>query len=242
MSLKPSLVVGLAGILIVASNLSAADLRLPQFGEEPELAAGKLLVASDKLQDPNFSETVILLVQYGSEDGALGLVLNHRSEVLLTQIFNAKDTRKDPIYLGGPVQIRALQALLRSPEKTDGTTHVTADIYATASKHVIEKSIKSHVDPSRFRLYLGYAGWQPGQLEAEVRIGAWSVFTTASRSSFDQDPDSLWERLHAAASRQIASARRPLQLLPVDDRYFKSKGSSADGPYSPGTGTLSSRR
>src|SRR6201995_3789608 len=108
MGVKP-LYAALVGMSIVVSNLLAADPRLGQFGEEPELAAGKLLVASEKLQDPNFSETVILLVQYAADDGALGLVLNQRTEVLLTQVFPAKDTRKDPIYFGVPVQSRALQ-------------------------------------------------------------------------------------------------------------------------------------
>lgn len=202
-----------AGMLFAGSSTQALGFARAQFDSEPEPAAGKLLVASEKLRDPNFNQTVILLLQYDSDDGSLGLILNRRTEVLLTQVFPGKDTRKDPIYLGGPVDVRAVQALLRSPEKTDHTTHIIGDVYASATKSVIEKSIKAHAEPSRFRLYLGYAGWQPGQLEAEIKLGAWYVVNTANKAVFDENPDSLWLRLHAAASGQIARVQRRFALL-----------------------------
>jgi putative AlgH/UPF0301 family transcriptional regulator len=91
--------------------------------------------------------------------------------------------------------VTAAEALLRSSEKPAQARHVLGDVYVTGSKELIEKSVDSQADPSKFRLYLGYAGWAPGQLEAEIRLGAWSFVSGGPDLVFDREPDSLWSRL-----------------------------------------------
>jgi putative transcriptional regulator len=102
-----------------------------------------------------------------------------------------------------------VQALLRLPNEMDELRHVGGDVYTTGSKEVIEKSVRSHLPSSKFRLYVGYAGWAPGQLEAEIRIGAWQVLANRSMLTFDNDPDSLWSRLTRESHMQIAILKRP---------------------------------
>jgi hypothetical protein len=85
-------------------------------GPREELAKGKFLVASRKLQDPNFKETVVLLIDYGM-DGAMGLVINRPSAVKLATVFpDIKELkqRKDTIYVGGPVEVNKMLLLIRS--------------------------------------------------------------------------------------------------------------------------------
>jgi putative transcriptional regulator len=95
------------------------------------LGPGKLLVASRDLRDPNFAETVVLLVHY-DDDGVIGLVLNRRTKIpisrALEEVKGAKD-RSDPIFLGGPVGRSGILALLRSRGKVEGAEHVFGDVY-----------------------------------------------------------------------------------------------------------------
>jgi putative transcriptional regulator len=77
---------------------------------------------------------------------------------------------------------------------------------------VIEKSIASRLDSSKFRVYLGYAGWAPGQLETEIRLGAWSVLEDRPQIVFDPNPDSLWSRLTQQSHMQIAGVWQRLGL------------------------------
>jgi putative transcriptional regulator len=184
-----------------------SELLFGQCRSEQQIAIGNILVASEKLADPNFSHTVVLIVQYDQDDGTVGLILNRRADIPLSRIFpKIKHATADPTYLGGPVAITAGQALLRLPNETDQATHVIGDVYVTGKKDLIEKSIASRADPSKFRVYLGYAGWAPGQLETEVRLGAWSVLHLGPKIVFDEDPDSLWSRLVHESHMQIANS------------------------------------
>jgi putative transcriptional regulator len=198
---------GLAVVGALASCICAAALsgHGGQYRMPEDLSTGRILLANEKLTDPNFRESVILIVQYDSDDGTLGLVLNRRSDVPLARVFpDIKGAKTDRVYLGGPVGTTMAQALLRLPGKTDRASHVAGDVYATGSKELIEKSVASHAEPSKFRLYLGYAGWAPGQLEAELKAGAWSVINGGPSIVFDEHPDSLWPRLIRESHMQIA--------------------------------------
>lgn len=211
-------VTGICVSALFADNYAAANA---QYADEIELATGTILLANEKLGDPNFSQSVILLVQVDRENGTVGLVLNRRSEIPIAKIFpSAKHATKDAIYLGGPVGITSVQALLQLTEKTDQAVHVVDDVYVSGAKDLIDKSIDSQADPSKFRLYLGYAGWEPGQLEAEIRLGAWSIMKGSSKIVFDPHPDSLWSRLTREAQMRLALSDSGRHLAPAAYALF----------------------
>jgi putative transcriptional regulator len=162
-----------------------------------DLGAGKLLVASRGLADPNFAETVVLLVHYDAE-GVVGLVLNRRTHVPLSRVLEglkaAKD-RSDPVYLGGPVETPTMFALLQSPAKLDGAQHIFGAVYLISTKTLFERTISARPDPSVFHAYLGYAGWTSDQLRKEVELGAWFIFPADASTVFNSDPDSLWSKM-----------------------------------------------
>ena len=160
------------------------------------LGAGKLLVASRNMGDPNFARTVILLVRYDAE-GVLGLILNRRTEVPLSRVlkdFKAAKDRSDTVYLGGPVEMPDVFALLRSPSKVEAADQVCSGVYFISAKDVFEQTISTRPDPAKFHVYLGYAGWAQEQLRKEVELGAWFIFPGDANTVFDADPDSLWSR------------------------------------------------
>jgi len=170
-----------------------------------DLAAGKLIVAKPELGDPNFAESVILLIDYDKDKGAVGLILNRRTKVPISRVFpELKAPVSDPVFLGGPVETDAAQALMRASSKPADANHVFADVYATGKKDVIDKSIAAGAKASRFRIYVGYGGWAPGQLEHETELGAWAVIRATPEVVFDDDPDSLWMRMNRATDTRIA--------------------------------------
>jgi len=162
-----------------------------------DLGAGKLLVASRDLGDPNFVETVVLLVHYDAE-GVVGLILNRRTHVPLSRVLEglraAKD-RSDPVYLGGPVEKPTVFALLQSPAKLEGAEHIFGGVYLISTKPLFEQTISARPEPGVFHVYMGYAGWTNEQLRREVELGAWFVFPADAGAVFNSDPDSLWSQM-----------------------------------------------
>jgi putative transcriptional regulator len=175
-----------------------------------DLAAGKLLVASRDLLDPNFVQTVVLLVRYSDdEDSVVGLIINRRTQIPLSRVFPELKEAKgqsDPIYRGGPVERTAALALLRAPTKPEGAEHVFANVSMISSRPLLDKTIAARMDPSMFRVYLGYAGWTARQLQGEVELGAWHIFPGNAAAVFDTDPETLWSRLIRKTEERIASS------------------------------------
>ena len=161
-----------------------------------DLGAGKLLVASRELGDPNFAKTVVLLVRYDA-GGVVGLILNRRTDIPISRVLEgikaAKD-RSDPVYLGGPVE-PSVFALLQSPAKVEGAEHIFDAVYMISTKPSFEQTISARPDPSGFHVYLGAAGWTNDQLRKELQLGAWFIFQADAATVFNSDPDSLWPQM-----------------------------------------------
>jgi putative AlgH/UPF0301 family transcriptional regulator len=164
-----------------------------QLKNSKDLGVGKLLVASRGLPDPNFAESVVLLVHY-DEQGVVGLILNRRTDLPLSQVLDLKAAkeRTDPVYLGGPVEHSAVFALFQSTAKIEKAENIFGGVYLISDKSLFEKTLSSHPDPSVFHVFLGYAGWTPDQLQAEIKSGAWFVFPADAAAVFNTHPDSLW--------------------------------------------------
>jgi putative AlgH/UPF0301 family transcriptional regulator len=176
-----------------------------QLKNPKDLGVGKLLVASRSLGDPDFARTVVLLVRY-DEKGALGLILNRRTDVPLSRVLDldaAKD-RSDRVYLGGPVGPSAVFALFKSSAKMEKAENIFGGVYLISDKALFEQTISARPDPGVFHVYLGYAGWTQDQLRAEAQLGAWFVFPADAATVFNSDPDSLWLQMIQKTELQLA--------------------------------------
>jgi putative AlgH/UPF0301 family transcriptional regulator len=192
-----------------AKNEVRPTVFLPvQYKNAKDLGAGKLLVASRSLADPNFAETVVLLVHYDAE-GVVGLILNRRTRVPLSRVLEglkaAKD-RSDPVYLGGPVETPAVFALLQSPAKVEGAEPVFGGVYLISTQTLFEQTFSSRPDPGVFHVYLGYAGWTNDQLRKEVELGAWFIFPADASTVFNSNPDSLWSQMIRKTELKLAGS------------------------------------
>ena len=195
-------------------------LFLPIQFNPQDLGVGKLLVASRSLGDPDFAGTVVLLVRY-DEKGALGLILNRRTDVPLSRVLDlkaAKD-RSDPVYLGGPVGPSVVFALFESSAKMEKAENIFGGVYLISDKALFEQTISARPDPGVFHVYLGYAGWTQDQLRTEAQMGAWFVFPADAATVFNSDPDSLWlqmiqkTELQLAKTGPFAETAQPVRLF-----------------------------
>jgi putative transcriptional regulator len=190
-------------LLAVLGGLAAVGVT----AQEADLAPGQFLVASRDLEDPNFAETVVLLLHYDEEHGAMGLVVNRRSDLTVARVFEQMKEAKgrtDCVYMGGPVERGNVLALLRTSVEPDDAERVFSSVYLVTSRDLLQKTLAKKVEPAVFHVYLGYAGWGPGQLEHEVSLGAWHVLRADAGSLFDVDPESVWPRLIRRTEMQIA--------------------------------------
>ena len=186
-------------------GLLPASLLPIQFKSPKDLGTGKVLVASRGLGDPRFVGTVILLVHY-DENGVVGLFLNRRTDVPLSQVLDlkaAKD-RSDPVYIGGPTKPSAAFALVQSSAKIEKAESIFGGVYLISDKGLFEKTISARPDPNVFHVYLGYAGWTQDQLRTEVRLGAWFVFPPDTAAIFNSDPDALWLQMIRKTELRLA--------------------------------------
>jgi putative transcriptional regulator len=203
MARRTSLLLPTICLLLIASLAAVAQLP-----STDRLSAGAILVATEKLNDPHFAYTVVLITRHEANGEIMGVILNRPMDLTVAKAFpqmrGASNT--DTVFDGGPVSSDAVQALLRSPDKPATADHILADIYSVARKALLEKSINDHLPNSKFRVYLGYAGWGRGQLENEVRLGAWTTVHGA-KYVFDPQPASLWDRLNRDSHSQLALLR-----------------------------------
>lgn len=170
----------------------------PSFESSPPGGAltGRLLVASTRLGDPNFDRTVVLVLDHG-EDGALGVVLNRPTPVPVEEILEPWGPQADMappgvVFRGGPVARDAVIGLARP----------AAAVSVSDAWHVVVESVGTvdlSVDPDDqpvglggARLFSGYSGWAPDQLETELAEGAWFVLDAVTADVFCTDADQLW--------------------------------------------------
>lgn len=171
----------------------------------PDLARGKFLVASESLVDPNFRETVVLLLEYEAGGGALGVVINRPTDVTLATLLPDVEElsgRADMAFIGGPVARDRMILLIRAQAPPQESARVLDDVFITSSLDVLREASRARAagDAGRFRAYVGYTGWAPQQLDDEIARGDWNVTQGEPASVFAKDPKKVWTELRERTS------------------------------------------
>ena len=164
---------------------------------------GRLLVAAPPLGDPNFDRSVVFMLDH-NEGGALGLVINRPSEPLDIEI-DAWAHLIDPriMFRGGPVDPQALIGLGLVPTITpDG--QVIESVECVEPVDLDEDPSTMETTPTKVRIFHGYAGWGPQQLDGELEMGAWIVLTTLASDVFTDEPERLWRTVLARQRGEVA--------------------------------------
>lgn len=178
--------------------------------------AGRLLVATAVIGDPNFERTVILLLDHDA-DGALGLVLNRPSELLAHDVLPGwSDLTASPgvVFAGGPVEQEGIIGLgRRSEPDLDGPFQVTVGPIGVIDLSVEPVDAIGSVEG--IRLFAGYASWGAGQLESELVASAWWIVDAEPADALTDAPDDLW----AAVLRRQPDPLRRWSFLPADPSW-----------------------
>ena len=154
-----------------------------------------LLVASPALLDPNFLHSVVLIVEH-DEEGALGVILNRPLPLALAQVCAEGDmeyrgSEEATAWRGGPVDPQRGVLLVQGEMPGDEDTVLDFTHFVSHRKDLLETLLG---DPTaRYRLFLGYAGWSPGQLDQELEMGAWARRPLVSEWLLHPDPTGLWQ-------------------------------------------------
>ena len=171
------------------------------------VSIGTFLVASPELADPNFSRTVVLICEHGA-DGSLGVIVNRRTRLLLSEVLPDVPVLKGTSYhlfSGGPVQRHGILMLFRIEQQPATSLEVLDGVYFGDNMEALEHIITNPHPTETFRAYAGHAGWAPGQLDLEIAGGFWAILPAASTAIFDHDPRELW-------SDMLEGLRRPLTI------------------------------
>jgi len=203
---RPSLWAVVAAAVVLGAALWAAEP-----ADAPAQTArlvGQLLVATSELEDPRFTRTVIYMVRHDARTGAMGLVVNRQlgevpMAVLLRQSGLPGEGAKGSVrlHVGGPVEATRIFVLHTDDYAGPDTVKVGNGVAITSEPSILTSIIEGK-GPRRARFTLGYAGWAPGQLEAEMKAGYWAVVPSDDAILFDDAYETKWDR--AMAKRRIS--------------------------------------
>jgi putative transcriptional regulator len=202
--IRALLIVSLATLVLTGGGRSLYALPAPASipaavaaTPEDEPAAGMFLVAQRGLHDPYFGQTVVLLLQHGAS-GSLGLIVNRRFNMQLSDAvtdIDEAEASKHALFFGGPLGTHRIFMLMRNGD-ADGEAHqITADVYFSAHRDVLEQALHRKTPDTEMRLFLGYSSWSAGQLDRELERGSWHLAAGDPKAIFDAASGSLWERL-----------------------------------------------
>jgi putative transcriptional regulator len=173
--------------------------------------APTLLLAAPRLADPNFERRVVLLGKHEAE-GALGWVLNGPALDSVGRLLQAADlvpsgvripttaAFDEPARVGGPVTPESGWLIYPSGGPTfDGAIEVGGEVVLCSNAAALDAVVRGR-EPKNFRLVLGYAGWDAGQLESELREGVWLPASLDPSLVFETDPEALWDEAFQQAT------------------------------------------
>lgn len=156
---------------------------------------GSLILSEPFMLDQNFERSVILLCEHDQNDGTVGLILNHRSILTLSDVIDDVDQTNFSLYFGGPVEGNALFFLHKAHDKLHSGTHIADDLYWGGDFERLKLLINEQaISSDEVKLFLGYSGWASGQLEKEISQNSWAVHNSFNiELAFISDGEDLWK-------------------------------------------------
>jgi putative transcriptional regulator len=183
----------------------ALALALPGLAHAQEDAV--ILVAHPAFRDLEYRQTVLVAAP-APNGGHVGVILNRPTRRSLASLFPEHEPSKkvvDPVHYGGPFSRGALVALVRTDSAPGaGSVMLMKNLFLAFRANTIDQVIEA--TPNEARYFVGYVGWRPGELKAEIDRGLWAVQGAEVDMVFRKDTENLWEELQQASKRIRADA------------------------------------
>lgn len=177
---------------------------VPTHGAGLHESESVMLVAKPQFRHPIYGETILIAMPIG-EGRHVGFILNRPTRISLAEAFPdhaPSETVRDPIYFGGPAEVNAVFALVaRSNSPGRGSMQLTPDVFLVIASDTVDRVIETDSDHARF--FAGVVVWQPGELDEELKRGAWYVLDPEPELVLPQKTEGMWQRLvHRAVLRE----------------------------------------
>lgn len=208
--------------LALLGGLLALTLLLAGQVGSAEPLPSLVLIASERLDDPRFRKSVVLVTRHGgARSGAIGVIINRPLRMPLRQLFpnipKAPDSGEAPaLHYGGPISPQNLVYLFRTTQQVPADVlEVHPRVYLGQSPILLGRLLHRELSSEGLQVFAGYSGWAPGQLEAEIRRGDWLLLPVGDEILFPKAPQGLWKELHQRASqRRIVAPTSPGNTRP----------------------------
>jgi putative transcriptional regulator len=182
-------VAGVLGALLLLVGAS-----WPTAAEDTKSLTAILLVAKGELRDPNFADSVVLVMN-NLGPAPVGLVVNRPTEIPVARLF--PDLKRlaplhDKVYFGGPVDLESVWFLFRAVKRPEHAIQAFGGIYLSASRDLLAQLLGREKPMDGLRIFIGHSGWAPGQLEAEIARGAWTLERAEPDAIFKGKSEHPW--------------------------------------------------
>lgn len=171
-----------------------------------------MLIADPFLKDPNFMRTVVYICRH-SEEGSFGFVLNKRFDQDLAELIHGFEGFTIPVYLGGPVQPDMVHYIHQYPDLIPGSFRISDEVFWGGDFDTVKRLIRSHsIDMTKIKFFIGYSGWESGQLETELAEKSWLTAAATRKIVFDVPVEEIWKE----SIEHLGGEYRIMVNFPID--------------------------
>ena len=178
-----------AGLILLLCTVS-----WPTFAQDAKPLTTIFIVASADLPDPNFrGSTVLVMNNIGP--GPAGIIVNRPTKIPVSRVFPDMEQLAqlpDKVYFGGPVEITAVSFLFRADAAPEHATQVVDGVYFSTNPDLLRTLLGRDKPMEGLRIFAGYSGWAPGQLENEIARGDWTLAPAEASTIFDSKSERPW--------------------------------------------------
>jgi len=174
--------------------LLAFGVSWPAFADDAKPPTAILIVAREELRDANFKDSVVLVMN-NIGPGPAGLIVNRPTRITVSSLFpDVESLAKldDKLYFGGPVEIESVSFLFRADTAPEHAIRVIDGVYLSANRDLLRKLLDRDKPMEDLRIFVGHSGWAPGQLEAEIARGDWTLAPAEADALFDPKSKHPW--------------------------------------------------
>lgn len=176
--------------------------------------SGILLLSEPFLADENFERSVVLICAH-NEEGTFGFVLNQPTEMTLNEVLEDETLPPLPVYLGGPVEQNTLHFLHKAGEKISAAVQIDENICWSGDFDQVKQLIKDGaIQPSEIKFFVGYSGWENGQLSKELNENTWIMSKFEPDFIFNPDSQNMWKE----GMKKLGGKYKIMANYPVDPR------------------------